>query len=1149
MKHLRLFLVAIAAVFGLGANAQSWQADEVGEGYAILYNVGTGQYLGRGNGWGTQATVSTNNNPIAFKIELYGDAYKLRTNINGDGKGLEHLSGGTVYTDQSTNKNSTWNFVQVATDNGPVYNIISADNHGGGDGFYLTVQDGSTIVSPGDENVASAANSKWKVLSLDKTATIIGMDNATEANPVDATALIKNANFSYTLIQPWTNNGSNQMCGGASYNDAADGNPCAESWRAVFTVSQQINVPNGKYQVTAQAALSDYAHLYDGANYPVVFANSESLPFKEMVEGDRETSMTQLSRAFNAGSYVVGPIEVTVTDGKLPVGVKGTRNDTWCIWDNFQLKYLGALTDLTPYVEALAEAVAAAEALEGNIPTAAYQSLAAVVAENNKEYETGDEYTAAINAIKQATETTKTLQAPYSRYQTIKNAVVAINSGIDTTEPDTQANAAISVEEIEAAVLAVRQTLSSYLVDANIEDQEINLTAALIDNANIGNSGNSNYWTTTANPGWQSNLAEFWNKGGASIKQTISVTLPAGYYILNSVAYTREGMTSVLNANGNTMNIVSVPSSINDRAAGSNWIAEGNGNNELFFKLEEPTTLEIGLTADNTTGDHWTCFRSFGLKYMGTNPVSLFLEELANAAANAKLDGPVPAAAQEAFNQEIATAAAQNTTVDECLASIAAIDAALAKYNPLVAPYAEFSTIYNQVKAVADVEKYEELTEGAHATLVDKLATLKAQIEAATTVEAMDVNNVNAALKQAGYVYATNANPTDDAQFNLTFLLTNPDVTKFDSWTKNIEGWYTDQPDGNSQVMRNDAATSEDGTKTVFFEYWSNPAKANDAFALYQKTQLPLGTYNISCYAFAQDQYAGQNSVGVYFFANNTQGSAVTTARLTAANIEFVNDAEQEVKIGLKTIAGNTYNWMGIGYVELYKCAPKTAVITEAGTEAENFPESNKAYATITYEGRTLAQGFNTLALPFNIEASELGNVEKVYAYGGSTITGEGDNAVIHLDFSQEVTSLNANTPYIVKMAAAQSELVFENKTLVVAEPTVTGDFFDFVGTYVALPKGNETIVAGDYISVAAGLKAAAGGNKLNAFRAYLKKNAEVPAGAKVSIMIGGEVVDGIQAAQILNNVDGTIYNLNGQKVSNAQKGIFIQNGKKVVIK
>ena len=59
----------------------------------------------------------------------------------------------------------------------------------------------------------------------------------------------------------------------------------------------------------------------------------------------------------------------------------------------------------------------------------------------------------------------------------------------------------------------------------------------------------------------------------------------------------------------------------------------------------------------------------------------------------------------------------------------------------------------------------------------------------------------------------------------------------------------------------------------------------------------------------------------------------------------------------------------------------------------------------------------------------------------------------------------------------------------------------------------------------------------------------EEVAGAMISITIGGEVVDGIQAAQILNNVEGTIYNLNGQKVSNAQKGIFIQNGKKVVKK
>lgn len=1145
MKHLRLFLVAIAAVFGLGANAQSWQADEVGEGYAILYNVGTGQYLGRGNGWGTQATVSTNNNPIAFKIELYGDAYKLRTNINGDGKGLEHLSSGTVYTDQSINKNSTWNFVQVATDNGPVYNIVSADNHGGGAKAYLTVQEGSTIVSPGDENVASAANSKWKVLSLDKTATIIGMDNATEANPVDATALIKNANFSYTLIQPWTNNGSNQMCGGASYNDAADGNPCAESWRAVFTVSQQINVPNGKYQVTAQAALSDYAHLYDGANYPVVFANSESLPFKEMVEGDRETSMTQLSRAFNAGSYVVGPIEVTVTDGKLTVGVKGTRNDTWCIWDNFQLKYLGALTDLTPYVEALAAAVAAAEAIEGTIPAAASQALAAVVAENNKEYSTGDEYTAAIKAIKDATDEAKALQAPYSRYQTIRNAVVAISSEIDTTDPDAQANAATSAEEIEAAVAAVRLALGSYLADANIEDQEIDLTAALIDNANIGNSGNSDYWVTSVTPSWQYNLAEFWNQQGANIKQNISVTMPAGYYTLSAIAYTRDGMVGVLNANENTMNIVTIDrNTVNDRNQGNAWIAQGNGTNDLIFNLAEPTTIEIGLTADNTTADYWTCFRSFGLKYLGTAPLAIFQQQLAEAAAAAALDGPVPAAAQEAFEQEIATLSAQNGTIEECLAAIEAIKAAPAKYNPLVAPYAEYKTIYPLVKAVADVEDYEELTEGAHATFESTLATLAEQVEAATTVEAVEA--VNAALKQAGYTYAANANPTGDASFNLTFLLTNPDVTNFENWD-GAEGWYTEQEDGNSQVMSNDAATSEDGTKTKFYEYWSNPAKANDLFALYQKVTLPLGTYNISCYAFAQDQYTGQNNVGVYFYANDTQGSAVTTARLAEANIEFVNNAEQEVKIGLKTIASNTYNWMGIGYVELYKIPAKTAEIadTDNGTIAAG------AYGKITYD-RSLLGGLNTLVLPFQTTKEEIG-ATTVLEYTGTT---EADG-VYTLNFV-EVETLYPNVPYAVMIGSKDEPgedvalPVFEDKTVVDAanELTVADPYYSFVGTYTIYTKNVDSpIVYGDYVAGATKFNKAKGGNGLKAYRAYFKKAAETPAEAKIAFNFGGTIVDGIEAVELLNNLSGNIYNLNGQKLQKTQKGINIVNGKKVLVK
>ena len=226
------------------------------------------------------------------------------------------------------------------------------------------------------------------------------------------------------------------------------------------------------------------------------------------------------------------------------------------------------------------------------------------------------------------------------------------------------------------------------------------------------------------------------------------------------------------------------------------------------------------------------------------------------------------------------------------------------------------------------------------------------------------------------------------------------------------------------------------------------------------------------------------------------------------------------------------------------------AVIEDVVLEDAAIAAPTAEFGNVTY-GRKLVEGYNTLVLPFDITKDELGdNVEAIYAYGGSTKEGEGENAIVHLDFTQAVENLAANTPYIVKMSADQDGLAFNEKEFkTVAEPIKTDANFDFVGTYVELPAGNDVITSRDYISVKSGLKQATAGKQLKAFRAYLKNKSEEAVGAKVSIMIGGEVVDGIQAAQILNNVDGTIYNLNGQKVSNAQKGIFIQNGKKVVIK
>ena len=134
MKRFKLLLAAVAAMTGLGANAQDWTPSSMGAGLYVLYNVGTGQFFTKGNGWGTQASITSNGSESsAMMVEIVpiGDKAQIRTSGNRDLYGLEYLNSGTVYTDQSRKKVSTWTFAQVDGEDGPVYNIISADNHGG----------------------------------------------------------------------------------------------------------------------------------------------------------------------------------------------------------------------------------------------------------------------------------------------------------------------------------------------------------------------------------------------------------------------------------------------------------------------------------------------------------------------------------------------------------------------------------------------------------------------------------------------------------------------------------------------------------------------------------------------------------------------------------------------------------------------------------------------------------------------------------------------------------------------------------------------------------------------------------------------------------------------------------------------------------
>ena len=147
-------------------------------------------------------------------------------------------------------------------------------------------------------------------------------------------------------------------------------------------------------------------------------------------------------------------------------------------------------------------------------------------------------------------------------------------------------------------------------------------------------------------------------------------------------------------------------------------------------------------------------------------------------------------------------------------------------------------------------------------------------------------------------------------------------------------------------------------------------------------------------------------------------------------------------------------------------------------------------------------------------------------------------NPTTNVAEGQEITEAPEGTPVIVngtagvhKLPKVESAVLDYINQLKVSDGTVTGD-----GTiYVLAVQGGQ-----------AGFAPLKSGKTLSEGKAYLKME---NAGAKITFVIDGEATD---IRSIENTVDfsnGDWYNLQGVKVTSPQKGIYIHNGKKVVIK
>ena len=281
-------------------------------GKVFVQNVATGKYLGAGASWGTHAVLNDT-----------GIDYALTTN-----------SDGTKNFDSQVSNGGAKNFLNGEWNDGEAFGWTVSQLSNGN----YTISNGSQYLSAGNDNLVVLSDNadEWRFITVDERKEALAA--ATSSAPVDATFLIKGANFNRNdkRNDNWT---VSDDCTNRNLSGGNNENNCAESYHSTFTISQVVeDAPAGTYRLTIQGFCRQDGGAAEDA--PVFFANEETKAFGPLT--GTENSMTDASVSFTSGLYTMEPITVVVAeDGTLTVGVKGTGTSQWVIWDNFQLKYYG----------------------------------------------------------------------------------------------------------------------------------------------------------------------------------------------------------------------------------------------------------------------------------------------------------------------------------------------------------------------------------------------------------------------------------------------------------------------------------------------------------------------------------------------------------------------------------------------------------------------------------------------------------------------------------------------------------------------------------------------------------------------------------------------------------------------------------------
>ena len=311
-----------------------------------------------------------------------------------------------------------------------------------------------------------------------------------------------------------------------------------------------------------------------------------------------------------------------------------------------------------------------------------------------------------------------------------------------------------------------------------------------------------------------------------------------------------------------------------------------------------------------------------------------------------------------------------------------------------------------------------------------------------------------------------------------------------------------------------------------------------DGIVLDYNALSTANTYRIIGYQNGNTPFSGTS--GCFVYVTLSASDALTVGSNLTGHIS---------EISLTVIPTDEYEADGSSFdITIVEPADPWVTLDENST---TLPEASDGETEIKVKRTLKANQWNTICFPFAMTKAQknevFGGDVELATYGEYEIAEDGINVLF--DAVGSTKGIDANKPYIIKTSKDISEFMITSIIVPCNDAPFEGD--EEIGFFYGTLKAGGKVPANCLFLNGGKFWYSTGQSNIKAFRGYFEfvdGLASLETAASKVKMIFRDETTGIKDV-IVKPANDDMYDLQGRRIVNPDKGVYIKNGKKVVIK